>query len=413
MAKQALADTDETAHVEKVIVSATLERSPKLRDLLRYLWENRASEISEYAIATRALGRPASFDTQTDASTRVTIARLRQKLDDYYAEEGQADERRILLPAGSYRLQVVGHEPVSSTAMETLRQGARKWRARFWVLAAVSAASLILCAFLLLSGHPNGRETAAARPPLPRFWQSFLANGKPVVIALPTPVFHWFSKARVVVRDPVINDYDSSSTSATLTSLRDRWGDPVLLQNFAVLPDVEAGLHLQSFLQSRGVSAAVLSTGDVTPSIMENSNVVMLGIPGTSKRLDAIMANLNFAMKAGIGNVDSKNPALGEPATFPPVMQSSERQILPGIIAMAPDATTGSNVLVLAGRATKSAALMLTISHELSSLEEFRTRAGAYGQFEVVFKTELDGRNVLRSWPVACRPLRSNGTQRR
>jgi hypothetical protein len=398
-----LAPTGDDALLEGILASATFERSPKLKDLLRYLWRQNANEVTEYGIATQALGRPTSFDPQTDASTRVTVARLRQKLDDYYAAEGQSDPRRFVLPAGTYRLAIEEHEPVSET-IDNLRRSAGKWRALCLGAGAFSVALMALAAFLAVGR--SGKTPERVLPPLPKFWQAFVANGKPVVIALPTPVFHWFGKARVVVRDPVINDYDATSHSASLGALRERWGESVLLQNFAVLPDVEAAIHLVSYLQARGVNTSVLATGDLTPATMEKANVVLLGIPGTSKVLDGSMARLNFVMRPGVGDVVSKKPHAGEPSTFQLVIQSPERQVLPGIVALTPDATTGSNVIMLAGRATKSAALLLTLSHELDSVEEIRRKTGASDQFELVFKTELDGRNVLRTWPVVCRPVR-------
>jgi hypothetical protein len=45
-------------------------------------------KISEYAVATDALGRRIDFDPKTDASVRVQISRLRRKLKDFYETEG-------------------------------------------------------------------------------------------------------------------------------------------------------------------------------------------------------------------------------------------------------------------------------------------------------------------------------------
>ena len=67
-----------------VIESHTFERAPTLRALLVYLWNMRDKPVSEYAIATEALGRSRSFDPKTDATVRVQVSRLRQRLEKFY-----------------------------------------------------------------------------------------------------------------------------------------------------------------------------------------------------------------------------------------------------------------------------------------------------------------------------------------
>ena len=70
--------------IRQVLDSRTFERAPTLRTLLTYLWHNRDQAISEYAIATEALGRSRSFDPKTDATVRVQVSRLRQRLEKFY-----------------------------------------------------------------------------------------------------------------------------------------------------------------------------------------------------------------------------------------------------------------------------------------------------------------------------------------
>ena len=71
-------------HVQRVAQSAQFTRAETLKRLLLYLWVHRYEDISEYAVATDALGRRVDFDPKTDASVRVQISRLRRKLKDYY-----------------------------------------------------------------------------------------------------------------------------------------------------------------------------------------------------------------------------------------------------------------------------------------------------------------------------------------
>ncbi|MGO4214263.1 helix-turn-helix domain-containing protein [Terriglobus sp. YAF25] len=96
------------AHVQRVLHSPHFARAETQRKLLQYLWEHRFESVSEYAIATEALGRHSNFDSTTDASVRVHISRLRRKLKDYYQQE--TDEPELLvIPTGTHQLMVLDH----------------------------------------------------------------------------------------------------------------------------------------------------------------------------------------------------------------------------------------------------------------------------------------------------------------
>src|SRR2546421_1175520 len=91
------------AHVHRVLQSSHFLRAETQRKLLQYLWEHRDENVSEYALATEALGRSANFDPGTDASVRVHISRLRRKLKDYYQLEMGAPEI-LVIPTGTHQL---------------------------------------------------------------------------------------------------------------------------------------------------------------------------------------------------------------------------------------------------------------------------------------------------------------------
>jgi tetratricopeptide (TPR) repeat protein len=88
-----------------VLASQAFRDSPQLRAFLTYVVNEtlagRASELKGYSIATLALGRPESFDPQTDPIVRVQAGRLRQALAEYEAEHPDAP-LRIRLERGSY-----------------------------------------------------------------------------------------------------------------------------------------------------------------------------------------------------------------------------------------------------------------------------------------------------------------------
>lgn len=92
--------------LDRILVSAPLRDSLRLASFLRFVVEvalnGQTSHIKAYTVATEALGRPASFNSDVDSIVRVQAGRLRHALARYYASAGLDDTIVIKLPRGSY-----------------------------------------------------------------------------------------------------------------------------------------------------------------------------------------------------------------------------------------------------------------------------------------------------------------------
>ncbi len=99
----------ESGELQSILASGIFDRSPMLAQLLRYVcakyFEGDAQSIKEYSIAVDVLGRSSDFDPKKDSVIRVQFHRLREKLNDYYANEGDDHPVRILIPHGHYAPQ--------------------------------------------------------------------------------------------------------------------------------------------------------------------------------------------------------------------------------------------------------------------------------------------------------------------
>jgi adenylate cyclase len=93
-------------HLGKVLASESFQGAERAAKLLRFMVEQTVSgppnHLKEYTLGTEALGRSHSFDPRTDTIVRAEVARLRSRLDRYYATEGLGDTVIIALPKGSY-----------------------------------------------------------------------------------------------------------------------------------------------------------------------------------------------------------------------------------------------------------------------------------------------------------------------
>jgi Tol biopolymer transport system component len=128
--------------VSRIVESPSFANARRLRDLLNYLVEaalaGRGGDVKEYAIATEALGRSASFDPRIDPIARVEASRLRAKLEHYYATIGAGDPVVICLPKGGYALHFRKAEGTSGSVSPSA-SSRRPIPAGRWPLAAVVA----------------------------------------------------------------------------------------------------------------------------------------------------------------------------------------------------------------------------------------------------------------------------------
>lgn len=94
---------------EAILCDPELQRAPSQTRILRYLAEKAGDStecISQYELATEALGRRDDFDETTDSVVRVQMGRLRKSLADHYRRLSPDDDMYIYIRQGEYRLRL-------------------------------------------------------------------------------------------------------------------------------------------------------------------------------------------------------------------------------------------------------------------------------------------------------------------
>jgi hypothetical protein len=101
--------------LDRVFESQGFRTSRRSQDFLRYVvertLEGHADSLKERSIGIDVFGRSATYDPSDDATVRVKAGEVRKRLGHYYVTEGQHDEIRIELPAGTYVPEFVRMEP--------------------------------------------------------------------------------------------------------------------------------------------------------------------------------------------------------------------------------------------------------------------------------------------------------------
>ncbi|MEP1765622.1 MAG: hypothetical protein ABJJ53_03050 [Sulfitobacter sp.] len=90
----------------RIMKSGYFCNAPRMSSFLDYVVHEslagRVDHLKGYSIGVDVFGKPEGFDPQTDTIVRVQARVLRQKLTQYYAEEGMHDPVRISIAKGSY-----------------------------------------------------------------------------------------------------------------------------------------------------------------------------------------------------------------------------------------------------------------------------------------------------------------------
>src|ERR1700689_3077888 len=179
--------------VQRIVQSKAFRTSEVHRNLLQYLAEKSlsgtADSLKEYTVGLDVFAKPASYDPRQESVVRMHVARLRQKLAEYYRTEGASDPVIVDVPKGGFRVtfeqREMAPEPAAAAAVEEVAPPERSHRAEV-VLSALLLVSG-LCALILgvqLWRTKNVSAVAAVSPELQQLWGPILNSNRPLMICL-------------------------------------------------------------------------------------------------------------------------------------------------------------------------------------------------------------------------------------
>jgi hypothetical protein len=143
----------------------------------------RGEAPTQYDIASRVLSLGQGFDASQDASVRVYMHRLRQKLDEYYAGDGRDETVRLTIPRGEYRLDVETQE--QAVPEKAKKPPLLRWnRPVLWFALGLALVATVNAAMWF--GVYPGRDVAqeATRLKAMPFWSSFIGDRRSVILVV-------------------------------------------------------------------------------------------------------------------------------------------------------------------------------------------------------------------------------------
>jgi hypothetical protein len=263
------------AEVARLQASGALGASGRLRELFDYLAARgpAAGPATQADIADAVFGQP---DTEgDDATARVYIHRLRKRLEEFYAAEGDGPHgARLILPAGTYALRLAEADQGPAAALPP-RPVDRKW----WTFGLALALALV-ATFLLGRALPDAGDA----PPANAFWQPFLESDRPVVVVVGD--YYMFGEIYPVEpeRSRLIRDFriDSPTDLASMQEAEpDRYGNAEDV-GLTYLPLSTAyGLrHIMPVLARGGREVTIVPASELHPDTIRDADIVYVGLIG-------------------------------------------------------------------------------------------------------------------------------------
>ena len=347
-----LASESAQAQIERILQNKSLRLSEVQRRLLIYLTEKslagEADDLKEYTVGIDAFGKPASYDPRQESVVRMHVARLRQKLADYYRTDGIDDPILVELPKGGFKMTF---EPRPARCVIDKPSGRRP---TMQILLAASLLIVMACALYFVA-RPSRAERAGSdpvsawSPDLQQLWGPLLSAGRPLVVCIATPSFGTASGA----------------------------------------------FRLGQFLGPRKLDLLVTPGNQLSMPEIAMDNVVFLGPATGNRQLQAIPIDQQIVLEPG--GIRNLNPRPGEPVFLSeqPPRDGQDIQESHALITLTPGLYGKGEILYLSGNQVSSvmAAVQAFTDPTLARTLVSKMRA-ASGTLPRYYQTVLDVKSM-------------------
>jgi hypothetical protein len=425
------ADVSASAHrglVRRIVASPSFVRSERLCSLLIYVCDmtlkGHGDEINEQKIGQAVFGRSRDYDSTIDGIVRTQASRLRQRLEQYFSDEGAHETVQIVIPRGGY---VPVFEPRSTPVLETEppndgsvlpvldpvrtppRERLNALRILPWALCLVLATALIV---LVLRGRDHAARASIAAHPL---WSHIFSADRPALVVPADSglvIYHNMSRREFGLDEYLLGQYRNAQGQNVYTgpTTEKDWLANLGSRRYTSIVDLEEILSLEQLARGSERNLQVRYARDLRPNDLKSGNVILIGASEANPWVELFERNMNFVFqdnyKTGIFSVLNRSPKSGEPAHWDAVWNDPQRRVY-GLVAYVPNLSGDGNVLILEGTSmsgTEAARdFVMDDSQLLPFLKKIQRADGSLPHFEVLLGTQNMSASALRSNLLAWR----------
>jgi hypothetical protein len=394
-------------------------RSEPLRKLFDFLVAHAGDTqpAREQEVAEAIFRAGDNFDATQDASVRVYIHRLRQRLDDYYADAGRNDLTRLSIPKGvGYRIVSEPHGRAPGENVPVLPQQAQIQSRRLRNLVIFGVATLLilnLAAWAVFVRGAQERDSFAGVRANP-VWDRFLSDGRSITLVIGD--YYIFGEntdnkgGNRLVREYAINSpTDLDAYLMDHPAMVDRYVDLDLYY----LP-ISAAPALKSIMPILAPNSAardhihVIAASDLTADQIKRTNVIYVGyLSGLGILRDIVFSGSRFSVGDTydelVDNAGKRTYISQEGG--PEVPDAKFRDFGYFSTFTGPG---GNKIMIIAG--TRDIGLMHAAEAvtDRDSLDALTSKAGKSDAYEALYEVEGIKRSNLNGGLVLVSPLRAD-----
>ncbi len=414
--------------VERIVASTCFVKSPRLCSFLIYICDlflrGRADEINELNIGEALFDRPANYDPSADGIVRSHASRLRQRLDQYFSEEGAQEPIRLLIPKGGYMPVFEPHtlampqpetivfppgaDPIGlPTKHDPLTPTGTHFRS-LWILSVALAVACVAIVYLLVPRGSAGTQVAAIHHPL---WGKLFGQDHPtVIVASDTGLtsFQTLTGKKVSLAEYLNGDYRThvNAPAGTTVDAVSALGS----RRYTSIVDLEIVTKLY---QIPGISLSrtqVRYARDLRLNDLKGGPVILLGGQEGTPWVELFERQMNFVLlhdrQRHTFEVFNRSPRRTELSRYEANTVDPQQKVY-GLIALRPNLEGFGDILILEGTSmagTESAAdFVFDDTRLLPFLEQIKSRNGSLPYFELLLQSNSMNGSASQSEVVAYR----------
>jgi hypothetical protein len=401
--------------VERIVASPSFIRSPRLCSLLMHLCElaltGRSDEINEQSIGEALFERARNYDPSIDGIVRSHASRLRQRLEQYFSEEGAGETTLLTIPKGGYtplfeanpqaKLQseiTVCSPPAPATVDdlpddETRSPVAGVYRPLFWASSIALIAACVFIVFLLARTHfAQSVPVRTFKHPL---WRTlFGADHSTVIVASDTGLtsLQTLTGSNVSLAEYLSGDYRTHATP--LAGTTPEVAEKIASRRSTSIVDLDIVTKLY---QLPGVALNRMQlryARDLRPNDLKDEPVILLGSAEGTPWVQLFEDKMNFVFVHDHQNhrfvVLNRLPHSNEQSRYEADLTGPVHRVY-GLIALRPNMKGSGEVLILEGTSmagTESAAdFVFDDSRLLPFLATIKQKDGSLPYFELLLQS--------------------------
>lgn len=388
----------------RIRTSELLRRSDTLQRLFDYLVECAISDHSpkESEIADKVFGRGNDPDILLDGSVRVNVHRLRKKLEEFYADAAEGEER-LALPKGGYRLLLVPREKRAKVDDGVVATGEPVSRRLGRPRLALAGLLILAVAGWGVAAWQIAQVPPAARAATAEPWSRLATSGRQTLIVVGD--YYIFGESsgdeapdRLVREFAVNSPHDLDAYLKNHPQDADRYHDVGL--SYLPIGAATALGALTSVIEAAGGhggagSVRVIPMSAVTPELLKNANIIYVGL---LSGLGPLRRPVFGASRLRVGSsYDELIDTVGgrRYVADAPTSEGTRAGRIDYAYVAAFRAPAGNDMIIVAGTRDAALAQAAEIAASPAALAKVARRNGAPASFEALYEVAaLENVNV-------------------